>query len=77
MDKNSHSDFDWIVETGFMWCFCCVAELSSLKFLFIRYVMIFFFKWLSQVAAKQTFSTLDELVEKSDKPVLVDFYATW
>ncbi|KAJ6391843.1 hypothetical protein OIU77_025746 [Salix suchowensis] len=29
------------------------------------------------VAAKQTFSTLDELVEKSDKPVLVDFYATW
>ncbi|KAJ6685220.1 THIOREDOXIN Y1 CHLOROPLASTIC [Salix purpurea] len=23
------------------------------------------------------FSTLDELVEKSDKPVLVDFYATW
>ncbi|KAJ6405485.1 hypothetical protein OIU84_013449 [Salix udensis] len=32
---------------------------------------------LSLVAAKQTFSTLDELVEKSEKPVLVDFYATW
>ncbi|KAG6784030.1 hypothetical protein POTOM_009713 [Populus tomentosa] len=28
-------------------------------------------------AKKQTFSTLDELLEKSDKPVLVDFYATW
>ncbi|KAJ6730633.1 THIOREDOXIN Y1 CHLOROPLASTIC [Salix viminalis] len=32
---------------------------------------------LPLVAAKQTFSTLDELVEKSEKPVLVDFYATW
>ncbi|KAL1561142.1 thioredoxin Y2, chloroplastic-like [Salvia divinorum] len=30
------------------------------------------------VASKnQTFSTFDELLEKSDKPVLVDFYATW
>ncbi|KAK6115071.1 hypothetical protein DH2020_007340 [Rehmannia glutinosa] len=26
---------------------------------------------------KQTFSSFDELLEKSDKPVLVDFYATW
>ncbi|XP_073306391.1 uncharacterized protein [Primulina huaijiensis] len=30
------------------------------------------------VASKQqTFSSFDELLEKSDKPVLVDFYATW
>ncbi|XP_077247563.1 thioredoxin Y, chloroplastic-like [Tasmannia lanceolata] len=28
-------------------------------------------------AKKQTFSSFDELVENSDKPVLVDFYATW
>ncbi|XP_073315750.1 thioredoxin Y, chloroplastic-like [Primulina huaijiensis] len=33
---------------------------------------------LHQVASKkQTFSSFDELLEKSDKPVLVDFYATW
>lgn len=31
-----------------------------------------------QIAAKkQAFSSFDELLEKSDKPVLVDFYATW
>ncbi|XP_073306389.1 uncharacterized protein [Primulina huaijiensis] len=31
-----------------------------------------------KVASKQqTFSSFDELLEKSDKPVLVDFYATW
>ncbi|KAK1263771.1 hypothetical protein QJS04_geneDACA022745 [Acorus gramineus] len=28
-------------------------------------------------ATKQTFSTFDEMLENSDKPVLVDFYATW
>ncbi|KAK9757373.1 hypothetical protein RND81_01G158100 [Saponaria officinalis] len=28
-------------------------------------------------AKKQTFSSFDELVANSDKPVLVDFYATW
>ncbi|PWA71728.1 Thioredoxin [Artemisia annua] len=28
-------------------------------------------------AKKQTFSNLDELLEQADKPVLVDFYATW
>ncbi|XP_050211526.1 uncharacterized protein LOC126661706 [Mercurialis annua] len=28
-------------------------------------------------AKKQTFANLDELLENSDKPVLVDFYATW
>ncbi|XP_047322808.1 thioredoxin Y1, chloroplastic-like [Impatiens glandulifera] len=28
-------------------------------------------------AKKQTFSNLDELLANSDKPVLVDFYATW
>ncbi|KAK9069681.1 hypothetical protein SSX86_011585 [Deinandra increscens subsp. villosa] len=28
-------------------------------------------------AKKQTFSSLDELLEKAEKPVLVDFYATW
>ncbi|KAK6131477.1 hypothetical protein DH2020_034785 [Rehmannia glutinosa] len=33
---------------------------------------------LTLVASKkQTFSSFDELLEKSDKPVLVDFYATW
>ncbi|GJR41959.1 thioredoxin-like protein SLR0233, partial [Tanacetum coccineum] len=26
---------------------------------------------------KQTFSSLDELLEQAEKPVLVDFYATW
>ncbi|XP_076916575.1 uncharacterized protein LOC143576357 [Bidens hawaiensis] len=28
-------------------------------------------------AKKQTFSSLDDLLEKAEKPVLVDFYATW
>ncbi|XP_059453966.1 thioredoxin Y1, chloroplastic [Corylus avellana] len=28
-------------------------------------------------AKKQTFSSLDDLLANSDKPVLVDFYATW
>ncbi|KAH7860358.1 hypothetical protein Vadar_012494 [Vaccinium darrowii] len=28
-------------------------------------------------AKKQTFSSFDELLATSDKPVLVDFYATW
>ncbi|MQL89813.1 hypothetical protein Taro_022392 [Colocasia esculenta] len=28
-------------------------------------------------AVKQTSSSFDEMLEKSDKPVLVDFYATW
>ncbi|KAG6504604.1 thioredoxin-like protein slr0233 [Zingiber officinale] len=33
---------------------------------------------LPRIAAKkQAFSSFDELLEKSDKPVLVDFYATW
>ncbi|KAF9687070.1 hypothetical protein SADUNF_Sadunf02G0055600 [Salix dunnii] len=32
---------------------------------------------MAVAAKKQTFSTLDDLLEKSDKPVLVDFYATW
>ncbi|GAV91124.1 Thioredoxin domain-containing protein, partial [Cephalotus follicularis] len=32
---------------------------------------------LQCAAKKQTFSSLDELLENSDKPVLVDFYATW
>lgn len=28
-------------------------------------------------AAKQTFSSFDDMLQKSDQPVLVDFYATW
>ncbi|KAL5228518.1 hypothetical protein ABZP36_016783 [Zizania latifolia] len=28
-------------------------------------------------AKKHTFSSFDELLEKSEKPLLVDFYATW
>lgn len=28
-------------------------------------------------AKKQTFNSFDELLSKSEKPVLVDFYATW
>ncbi|XP_022894292.1 thioredoxin Y1, chloroplastic-like isoform X2 [Olea europaea var. sylvestris] len=28
-------------------------------------------------AKKQTFSSFDDLLENADKPVLVDFYATW
>ncbi|CAL9190106.1 unnamed protein product [Musa hybrid cultivar] len=28
-------------------------------------------------AKKQTYSSFDELLEKCDKPLLVDFYATW
>ncbi|KAJ6681489.1 hypothetical protein OIU74_019885 [Salix koriyanagi] len=33
--------------------------------------------WHYVAAKKQTFSTFDELLQNSDKPVLVDFYATW
>lgn len=29
------------------------------------------------VAKKQTFSSFDDLLKNSEKPVLVDFYATW
>ncbi|KAG6494105.1 hypothetical protein ZIOFF_049124 [Zingiber officinale] len=36
-----------------------------------------YFLWLQIGAKKQSFSSFDELLEKSDKPVLVDFYATW
>ncbi|XP_051124551.1 thioredoxin Y2, chloroplastic-like [Andrographis paniculata] len=36
------------------------------------------YRTLTLVASKkQTFSSFDDLLEKSDKPVLVDFYATW
>lgn len=28
-------------------------------------------------AARQTFSSFDDMLQKSDQPVLVDFYATW
>lgn len=37
----------------------------------------FFWIILQVEGRKQTFSSFDELLEKSDKPVLVDFYATW
>ncbi|KAB5557319.1 hypothetical protein DKX38_008228 [Salix brachista] len=41
-------------------------------------VTLFSIFLLKLVAAKkQTFSTFDELLQNSDKPVLVDFYATW
>ncbi|XVE60117.1 hypothetical protein DITRI_Ditri05aG0101400 [Diplodiscus trichospermus] len=32
---------------------------------------------LAVKAKKQTFNSFDELLANSDKPVLVDFYATW
>ncbi|XP_031114892.1 uncharacterized protein LOC116018977 [Ipomoea triloba] len=32
---------------------------------------------LPLVQAKETFSSFDDVLENSDKPVLVDFYATW
>ncbi|XP_002960245.2 thioredoxin Y, chloroplastic [Selaginella moellendorffii] len=32
---------------------------------------------LQVCASKKTFSSFDELLQKSDRPVLVDFYATW
>ncbi|CAN8268109.1 unnamed protein product [Cochlearia groenlandica] len=35
------------------------------------------FSSLTVRAKKQTFNTFDDLIQKSDKPVLVDFYATW
>jgi hypothetical protein len=33
--------------------------------------------WYQVHAAKQTFSSFDDMIEKSDLPVLVDFYAIW
>ncbi|XP_073020048.1 uncharacterized protein [Primulina eburnea] len=58
---------------------------QSLKSMPSRRTLLFFYpqlKWwclvFAEVASKQqTFSSFDELLEKSDKPVLVDFYATW
>ncbi|PIN23163.1 Thioredoxin [Handroanthus impetiginosus] len=35
------------------------------------------FQTLKVASKKQTFASFDELLEKSEKPVLVDFYATW
>uniref|UniRef100_A0A6N2KLP8 Thioredoxin domain-containing protein n=1 Tax=Salix viminalis TaxID=40686 RepID=A0A6N2KLP8_SALVM len=63
-----------------------ISSFSSLQFPAQLCRLQFRKRWISSpsrprilplVAAKQTFSTLDELVEKSEKPVLVDFYATW
>ncbi|KAL8199976.1 hypothetical protein R6Q57_013544 [Mikania cordata] len=42
-----------------------------------RRVIIFGLVMSKVQAKKQTFSSLDELLEKAEKPVLVDFYATW
>ncbi|KAK4490206.1 hypothetical protein RD792_000863 [Penstemon davidsonii] len=61
-----------------------VSPLSSLQFpseLRIRSRSLRFSnrsRTLVLVASKkQSFSSFEELLEKSDKPVLVDFYATW
>ncbi|TKY51406.1 Thioredoxin Y1 [Spatholobus suberectus] len=35
------------------------------------------FRPLVQAAKKQTFNSFDDLLANSEKPVLVDFYATW
>ncbi|KAL3572689.1 hypothetical protein D5086_026593 [Populus alba] len=64
-----------------------LSSFSSLQFPVQLHRLQFRKRWITSpsrppilplvAAKKQTFSTLDELLEKSDKPVLVDFYATW
>ncbi|PNT48220.1 hypothetical protein POPTR_002G066800v4 [Populus trichocarpa] len=64
-----------------------ISSFSSLQFPVQPHRLQFRKRWITSpsrppilplvAAKKQTFSTLDELLEKSDKPVLVDFYATW
>ncbi|KAF6163685.1 hypothetical protein GIB67_036145, partial [Kingdonia uniflora] len=51
--------------------FAIVMTLSS----FINDCSIIFCLQVS--AKKETFSSFDDLLANSDKPVLVDFYATW
>ena len=36
-----------------------------------------FKKWFSYMATKQEFTSFDDLLSKSEVPVLVDFYAEW
>ncbi|XP_011042868.1 PREDICTED: thioredoxin Y1, chloroplastic-like isoform X2 [Populus euphratica] len=64
-----------------------ISSFSSLQFPVQLHRLKFRKRWITSpsrppilplvAARKQTFSTFDELLEKSDKPVLVDFYATW
>ncbi|XVF39064.1 hypothetical protein PTKIN_Ptkin01aG0005900 [Pterospermum kingtungense] len=53
---------------------------SSLQFQPIRVVNTSIssrYRSLAVEAKKQTFNSFDDLLANSDKPVLVDFYATW
>ncbi|KAL4279174.1 hypothetical protein GQ457_03G031920 [Hibiscus cannabinus] len=68
--------------TGFSPYYCSsnLSFSSSLPFQPIRLVnrsVSSRYRPLQVQAKKQTFKSFDDLLENSDKPVLVDFYATW
>ncbi|KAK8580170.1 hypothetical protein V6N13_143295 [Hibiscus sabdariffa] len=62
------------------YCSSNLSFSSSLRFQPIRLVnrsVSSRYRPLQVQAKKQTFKSFDDLLENSDKPVLVDFYATW
>ncbi|KAJ9166818.1 hypothetical protein P3X46_021515 [Hevea brasiliensis] len=69
------------------WSAANLTSLSSLKFPVQLQRLQFGIRGISSpsrsrifslvAAKKQTFSSFDELLANTDKPVLVDFYATW
>lgn len=62
-----------------VWCVICVMKYAvelARKSCFRS--DSYFYHCSAQVEAKkQTFSSFDDLLENCDKPILVDFYATW
>ncbi|KAH1065130.1 hypothetical protein J1N35_030117 [Gossypium stocksii] len=62
------------------YCSSKLSFSSSLRFQPIRIVnrsVSSRYRPLQVEAKKQTFNSFDDLLANSDKPVLVDFYATW
>ncbi|KAG8493812.1 hypothetical protein CXB51_011112 [Gossypium anomalum] len=62
------------------YCSSKLSFSSSLRFQPIRIVnrsVSSSYRPLQVEAKKQTFNSFDDLLANSDKPVLVDFYATW
>ncbi|MBA0808476.1 hypothetical protein Gohar_024214 [Gossypium harknessii] len=62
------------------YCSSKLSFSSSLRFRPIRIVnrsVSSRYRPLQVEAKKQTFNSFDDLLANSDKPVLVDFYATW